>query len=219
MRRQCTWAAVVVGAMLAFAASAHADGLEWTPEWETAPVVQSADIDAALEAASAYWSRVPGVPHVVEACGTTPAVQVVRSDASGGMGRAARDGYPCRVWLTDTYLAVVPTYAALCGLIVHEIGHTLGLGHDFTGDPAMVMSYTFDGVEPADCSPPAASPTTRSTQASHRVCVPAWATATARTARLYRHGRKAMARRAYRTWKRTHKARAARLLRQCVTPV
>lgn len=213
------WAAAVAVATLAFTASAHADGLEWAPEWEAAPVVQRADLDAALAAATAYWARVRGVPRVVEACGTTPAIQVVRSDVSSGYGRPRSADYPCRVWLTDTYLSVVPTYAALCGLIVHEIGHTLGLGHGFTGDPATVMSYTFDGVEPADCSPPAVPPTTRGTQASHRVCVPAWSTATARTARLYRHGRKALARRAYRTWKRAHRARASRLLRQCETAV
>ncbi|MCA1571252.1 MAG: hypothetical protein LC798_13215 [Chloroflexi bacterium] len=93
----------------------------------TAPAYASDPTDH-LNRAAAYW-------------GAAPVCEAIEFVHDPGMRWADAYAEGCRITVTDAYLA--SPRIDQCRLIVHEWGHLLGHGHDFTADPAQVMPYRY----------------------------------------------------------------------------
>lgn len=192
MRRQSTGWVVGTATFLVMFASLGTRAVAHDATWETAPVLQ---IPATWQAAAVeHWRAMPDVPTVEQACGTMPTTRRVPDTGSGeaAWGRTrgtftirtdltrasddpaayeARD-LPCAIWFEEDRLTLLATLPALqrgrmgCDDYTHELGHALGLSHEYRGDAGSAM--TEDGHTP-ECAKafPAAATRCHARKAQH----------------------------------------------------
>lgn len=217
--------------------------------FETAPKVTAAELPGLplwQETAVAYWARVASVRSLPTACPEGIDYRIMPGvPEAGGWGRkrfVKSDGtvVPCMTWFEQDDLRWARHAGGewwmnrvACLVEAHEMGHMLDVGtptdddHKFTGDPNLVM--TPDGTETPDCVAAFPKPPAPKVKPRPRRCFPAWAFySTTHVRTLYgrsfrkhaaRSVQRAKARRAYRSWRVTHRARAARIskrARRCV---
>lgn len=129
-------------ALLALAAPASAD---WTYPGQVE--IEQRGIRKYIGAAEAYWNRsAPSLPRLHQIRVVYSAESLADVDTQTAIAR----GWAGRVWLLR-YLAEIMSappgrydwgdYQFACLVMIHEYGHAaLGLGHEFAGDPARVMT-------------------------------------------------------------------------------
>jgi hypothetical protein len=167
--------------------------------------------------AMAYWSAVPGVKSLTDACGPPPQMfSVIHAPhVFNGYAMARDDSDPCRIWVEEIYIAetdAMPDWQRdqdRCRLVVHEVGHTLGLDHLDYGDQAHVMVP--GATIPQVCQtayPAPANP--QPTEWSRTVCLPGWAYySTDKVLKTYMVKGAKAARKVFKRWAKAHR-RAAR---------
>jgi hypothetical protein len=165
--------------------------------------------------AIAYWSQVPGVPSMEETCGPPPQMFLTNHDPlhAAAWGIHRRGDEPCRIWIERDYLNHTEAFpdwmrdAERCFAVIHEIGHTLGLTHEFDGDPHNIMN-------PSASMPEACIEAYLSPSEGERVCFPAWVlSGPYRAFTLFADGKRPSARRAFKRWAKTHPGQARKALR------
>lgn len=151
--------AAVLAALLAAGVAAgigSASGRGPAPRLHLAPTSQvrgDAGLQRMLDAADAHWRR-RVVGRLPAACGGGIDVH------QGGPAQGLVAGFavpPCRIWLNPT--AWSPRAgrwrASLCDVVVHEVGHLLGLEHAPAGTDVMSPELPGDGRPRApECAVP-----------------------------------------------------------------
>lgn len=216
-------------ALCVFAPSAYAGNVPLSPNFfQGHEIGTQPGLYESYDEAYAYWAAVPGVKSLEDACGPPPQMfSVVNSPSFAGYGAPMEGDRPCMVWVEDAYMAMTNTLPDWmrdqyrCTLVVHEIGHTLGLEHLDYGDPSHIMSS--NATTPAVCE--AAYPRSEDTEepmADPVLCVPGWAFyGPKRALRLYVAGHEAQALYAFKRWmrKRDDRRRVLRFAAVCQSAI
>lgn len=168
--------------------------------------------------AIAYWEAVPGVPSVEEACGSLPIIRVTNTSTKfAAYGIMREKNWPCGIWVEQSWLDQTDSWLPWqrdqerCSIIVHELGHTLSLGHGNYGDEANIMTEPRSNM-PHVCynayPPPQSFP--------QQICVPAWAFYAwpEKVVRAYEAGRRQRAWRLFKRWAKHRPKYARSLLRK-----
>jgi hypothetical protein len=197
--------------LLIIASSAHADAFDSRVEVGT-----QYGLYESYDEAEAYWSAVPGIKSVQEACGVLPQIFLINNSPEfNGYGQAAKDDAPCMIWVEAHYLKATDAEPPWirdqdrCRLVVHELGHTLGLDHLDYGDPAKSM---ITDTIPKVCEAAYPPPALMQDKDSAPLCVPSWAYyGPDKALDLYLANHHREAHEAFKRWARHHRRRAYKI--------
>lgn len=172
--------------------------------------------------AIAYWAAVPGVRSLEDACGPPPQIFSVVNDPLNfaGYGVPVEGDRPCTIWVETAFISMTdawPSWArdrARCKLVVHEMGHALGLDHEDYGDPSRVMTPSSTIPEVCKASYPTPPSPASAIDMPRTLCVPGWAyNGPEKALKQYLAGHEAQAFRTFKRWMRKNRKDRARILR------